>query len=76
MDSKIIQAYKQVLESHTPQHVDEDEEFGKTEILKDIATGLKGILESIEKYLSKDRSTKTISLPDNPEDTSWIPSTK
>lgn len=73
MDSKIYNAYKTVLES---QHIaDEDEQVGRDALLKDIASGLKNILDSIESYLSKSSSlgdVKRIKLPDNPEDTSWM----
>jgi hypothetical protein len=75
MDSKIYNAYKTVVESQIPNQVDEDEE-GRANILSEIANGLKDILEKIENYNSRSSSTKSIKIPDNPEDVSWLPSTR
>lgn len=72
----IAKAYQTVLESQHNKIVDEDEETSTKELLSNIAEGLKGILDNIEKYLSRSGEPKTLKLPENPEDTSWIPSTR
>ena len=75
MDSKIYNAYKTVVESQVTPIVDEDEE-GRADILGEIANGLRDILEKIESYNSKSSSTRSIKIPENPEDVSWLPSTR
>ncbi len=75
MDSKIYNAYKNVVESQVTPMVDEDEE-GRVDILGEIANGLRDILEKIESYNSKSSSTRSIKIPENPEDVSWLPSTR
>lgn len=72
----IAKAYQTVLESQHNKIVDEDEETSTKELLSNIAEGLKGILDNIEKYLSRSGEPKTLKLPENPGDTSWIPSTR
>lgn len=72
----IAKAYQTVLESQHNKAVDEDEEGSTKELLANVADGLKGILDNIEKYLSRSNEPKTLKLPENPEDTSWIPSTR
>lgn len=72
----IAKAYQTVLESQHNRVVDEDEESSTKELLANVADGLKGILENIEKYLSRSNELKTLKLPENPEDTSWIPSNR
>lgn len=76
MDSKIYSAYKTVIENNNPNAgIDEDEE-SRINILNDIATGLKDILDKIENYTSKSPSGERIKLPENPEDFSWIRSSQ
>jgi len=79
MDSKIAKAYQTVLESQCSQRMeshDEDAEAVKSDVLDQIADGLKKVLDIIEGYKSGPGSSKNIKLPENPEDTSWIPSLK
>ena len=56
--------------------VDEDEE-GRANILREIANGLKDILEKIEKYTAQPSrlrsSVKTLRIPDEPGETRWMP---
>ena len=75
MDSKIYSAYKTVLESQTPNQLSEDEE-GRADLLGEIANGLRDILEKIESYSARTPSAKSIKIPDNPEDVSWLPSSR
>lgn len=75
--NNIAKAYQTVVESQiSKMTVDEDEETSTKELLTNVAEGLKGILENIEKYLSRSGEPKTLKLPENPEDTSWIPSVR
>lgn len=55
---------------------EEDEETIKNDILNQVAEGLKKVIEIIEKYKSSSRTSKNIKLPENSEDSSWVPSLK
>ena len=79
MDSKIAKAYQTVLESQCSQRMevhDEDAEAVKSDVLDQIAEGLKKVIDIIENYKSGTTSSKNIKLPENPEDASWVPSLK
>jgi hypothetical protein len=53
---------------------DEDAEAVKSDVLDQIAEGLKKVIDIIENYKSGTTSSKNIKLPENPEDASWVPS--
>ncbi len=73
----ILKAYQTVVENQISKEVsDEDEETSSKAVLTTIAEGLKDILEKIEGHLGRSAEPRTLKLPENPEDTSWIPSTR
>jgi len=78
-NSSIYKAYKTVVESQCSQQEqmpDEDAEAVKGDVLDQIAEGLKKVLDLIEGYRSDQGQAKTLKLPENPEDASWIPSAR
>ena len=78
-NNSIYKAYKTVVESQCSQQEqmpDEDAEVIKSDVLDQIAVGLKKVLDLIEVYKSDQGQAKTLKLPENPEDASWVPSLK
>ena len=75
-NNSLCNAYKTVVENQVTPMVDEDEE-GRANILREIANGLKDILEKIEKHTAQPSrlrsSVKTLRIPDEPGETSWMP---
>lgn len=76
----IAKAYRTVVENTM---LDEDEETSTREVLMKISSGLRDILDSIDKHLSGSSSrtrlrsgVKTLRIPDEPEGSSWLPSLK
>lgn len=73
----IAKAYQLVVENKAIDKVsDEDEETSSKAILSTIADGLRDILDKIEAHMGKSAGPKTLKIPENPEDTSWIPSAR
>lgn len=80
----ILKAYQTVVESQISSSIpDEDDETSTREILSKISTGLRDILDSIDRHLSSSGNkarlrsgVKTLKIPDEYEGSSWLPSLK